>query len=144
MVETWTDLRTALIPQGLVKSGVIAGFIGPLDPAKIDPEVIKIRDAAFAGQVAGILPWAATRSSLSALKGVKTPVFMMQGRRDFAFGLDQALQAYAQLAGPKRLWFGLHGHAPSTFPTRDSPVHARRSRPLVRSLSPRRRRAGST
>jgi pimeloyl-ACP methyl ester carboxylesterase len=122
VVETWTDLRTALIPQGLVKSGVIAGFIGPLDPAKIDPEVITIRDAAFAGQIGGILPWAATRSSLAALKGVKTPVFMMQGRRDFAFGLDQALQAWRQLAGPKRLWFGLHGHAPSTFPTRDSPV----------------------
>ncbi len=26
VVETWTDLRTALLPQGLVKSGVIAGL----------------------------------------------------------------------------------------------------------------------
>ncbi len=122
VVETWTDLRTALLPQGLVKSGVIAGFLGSLDPARIDPEVLAIRDAAFAGQIGGIIPWAAKRSSLPALKGITTPVFMMQGRRDFAFGLDQALQAWRQLAGPKRLWFGLHGHAPSTFPGRDSGV----------------------
>ena len=54
------------------------------------------------------------------MKGVKTPVFMMQGRRDFAFGMGQALQAYNALAGPKRLWLGLHGHAPSTFPAADS------------------------
>ena len=45
---------------------------------------------------------------------------MMQGRRDFAFGMGQALQAYNALAGPKRLWLGLHGHAPSTFPAADS------------------------
>jgi X-Pro dipeptidyl-peptidase C-terminal non-catalytic domain len=44
----------------------------------------------------------------------------MQGRRDFAFGMGQALQAYNALAGPKRLWLGLHGHAPSTFPAADS------------------------
>ncbi len=106
--------------------------------------MITIRDAAFAGQIAGILPWAAARSSLPALKGVKTPVFMMQGRRDFAFGLDQALQAWRQLAGPKRLWFGLHGHAPSTFPTRDSGGDARRGRPLVRSSTSAASRAGST
>jgi dienelactone hydrolase len=122
VVETWTDLRTALLPQGLVKSGVVAGFLGELDPTAIDPEVIAIRDAAFAGHIDSIVPWAAKRSSLPALKGVTTPVFMMQGRRDFAFGLDQALQAWRQLAGPKRLWFGLHGHAPSTFPAADSGV----------------------
>jgi dienelactone hydrolase len=120
VVETWTDLRTALLPQGLVKSGVVAGFLGELDPARIDPGVIAIRDAAFAGKTAGIVPWAAARSSLPSLKAVNTPVFMMQGRRDFAFGIDQALQAWQQLTGPKRLWIGLHGHAPSTFPARDS------------------------
>jgi hypothetical protein len=47
---------------------------------------------------------------------------MMQGRRDFAFGLGQALRAYRALAGPKQLWIGLHGHAPSTFPAADTPA----------------------
>ncbi len=46
----------------------------------------------------------------------------MQGRRDFAFGMGQALQAYNAVAGPKRLWLGLHGHAPSTFPAADTGV----------------------
>ena len=110
---SWTDLRDALLPQGLAKTGVIAGFLGALDPKRVDPEVLAIRDAAYAGNQAAVLPFAAARSSLPALKGVKTPVFMMQGRRDFAFGMEQALNAYRALAGPKALWFGLSGHAPS-------------------------------
>lgn len=64
--------------------------------------------------------FAADRSSLSRLAGVTTPVFMMQGRRDFAFGLDQATKAFRLLKGPKRLWIGLHGHAPSSFPAPDT------------------------
>jgi predicted acyl esterase len=110
---SWTDLRDALLPQGLAKTGVIAGFLGALDPKRVDPEVLAIRDAAYAGNQAPVLPFAAARSSLPALKGLKTPVFMMQGRRDFAFGMEQALNAYRTLAGPKALWFGLSGHAPS-------------------------------
>jgi len=120
VAETWTDLRSALAPQNLAKTGVVALFISSLDPARVAPEVFAIRDAAFAGRIGPIVPWAAQRSSLSALKGVKTPVFLMQGRRDFAFGLEQARLAYAALAGPKRFWLGLHGHAPSTFPAADS------------------------
>lgn len=117
---TWTDLSSALTPQGLVKSGVVAGFVGSLPPAKVDPEVVAISNAAFAGNLATVTPWAAVRSSRTALGSVTTPVFMMQGRRDFAFGLDQALAAWRLLAGPKRLWIGLHGHAPSSFPAPDS------------------------
>ncbi|HEX6724865.1 MAG TPA: CocE/NonD family hydrolase [Gaiella sp.] len=119
---SWTDLRDALLPQRLAKTGVIAGFLGSLDPKRIDPEVLAIRDAAYAGTIAPVLPFAAARSSLPALKGVKTPVFMMQGRRDFAFGMEHALNAYRALAGPKELWFGLSGHAPSPGVAADTPA----------------------
>lgn len=121
IAESWTDLYTALMPQGVVKSGVIAGFLGGLPPAKIDPEVLAVRDAAFAGQSAAVAAFSASRSSLPRLVDIETPVFLMQGRRDFAFGIDQALQAWPRLTGPKRLWLGLHGHAPSSFPAADSP-----------------------
>jgi pimeloyl-ACP methyl ester carboxylesterase len=120
--ETWTNLATALMPQGLAKSGVIAGFVNALPAAKIDPSVLAARDAAYAGNLAAVQSFAAARSSISKLKGVKTPVFMMQGRRDFAFGLDQAFAAWPLLAGPKHLWIGLHGHPPSTFPAPDTPA----------------------
>ena len=119
---SWTDLADALVPQGLAKSGVIAGFLGSLDPKRVDPEVFALRDAAFAGNLATVRPFAAARSSLPALKGVKTPVFMMQGRRDFAFGMEHALAAYRALAGPKQLWFGLSGHAPSSGVAADTPA----------------------
>jgi predicted acyl esterase len=119
---SWTDLQGALAPQGLAKTGVIAGFLSGLDAKRVDPEVLAMRDAAFRGDLAAVRPFAAARSSISALKGVRTPVFLMQGRRDFAFGLDQAKRAYAALAGPKQLWIGLHGHAPSSGAAADTPA----------------------
>ena len=45
---------------------------------------------------------------------------MAQGRRDFLFGIDQGTRAFARLRGPKALYVGLHGHAPSTFPAADT------------------------
>ena len=120
--ETWTDLAAALVPQGLAKSGVIGGFLSEMPLEKFDPSVIAVRDAAFSENIGAVLPFAEARSSIRKLKGVKTPVFFMQGRRDFAFGLDQAFAAWKLLAGPKHLWIGLHGHPPSTFPAADTPA----------------------
>ena len=120
VAETWSDLMSALVPQGLAKSGVIGGYVASLPPARVDPAVFALRDAAFAGRIDEVRAFAAQRSSLSGLTGSRTPVFLMQGRRDFVFGLDQATRLYDGLAGPKRLWIGNHGHAPSTFPASDS------------------------
>ena len=53
---SWTDLRQALVPQGLAKTGVMAGFLGSLDPKRVDPEVFALRDAAFAGNLATVGP----------------------------------------------------------------------------------------
>jgi fermentation-respiration switch protein FrsA (DUF1100 family) len=119
-VETWTDLYSALMPQGLVKSGLVAGLAGSIPEAKRDPSLAAVQTAAFAGNAAVVRPWAAERSSLSKLGSVTTPVFMAQGRRDFLFGIDQATLAFQRLRGPKVLYLGLHGHAPSTFPAADT------------------------
>src|SRR5262249_31604238 len=121
-VETWTDLGSALFPQGLVKSGLVAGLANSIPQERRDPELASVQAAAFAGNVAAVKPWADARSSLSKLGSVTTPVFMAQGRRDFLFGIDQAARAYQRLQGPKYLYVGLHGHAPSTFPAADTGV----------------------
>jgi ABC-2 type transport system ATP-binding protein len=127
--ETWTDLGSALFPQGLVKSGLVAGLSSSIPDARRDPSLAALTAAAFAGDLAGVRPWAAARSSLAKLGTITTPVFMAQGRRDFLFGIDQGVRAYNRLKGPKVLYVGLHGHAPSTFPAADtgflmSQVHA--------------------
>ena len=88
--------------------------------------------AAFAGNAAAVRPWAAERSSLSKLGSVTTPVFMAQGRRDFLFGIDQAALAFKRLKGPKLLYLGLHGHAPSTFPAADTGFLMAQVRVVVR------------
>ncbi len=122
VAQTWTDLYSALAPDGLPKSGIVAGFVAELPLARLDPSLLAVRDAVFAQEGLGAArAWAAARSSLARLRGKRTPVFFMQGRRDFAFGIDQATRGCAALAGPKRLWIGNHGHPPSTFPAADTP-----------------------
>ena len=59
------------------------------------------------------------RSSLSRGGSIRTPMYLSQGRTDFAFDISQATRAFARLAGPKRLYVGNFGHAPSTFPGPD-------------------------
>src|SRR6478735_3852548 len=103
--QTWTDLFTALAPQNLSKSGAIFQFLSSVPTDRLDPTVTAIRDDAL--------------TSRKLLKTVKTPVFMFQGRRDFAFDIAQAKAGYALLKGPKRLYIGDFGHAPSTFPGPD-------------------------
>jgi predicted acyl esterase len=119
-VETWTDLYTALMPQGLVKSGVVVGFSSSIPAERRDPSLDATLAQAFAGNATAVRAWAAERSSISKLGSVTTPVFLAQGRRDFAFGIDQGSRAFAVLKGPKTLYVGLHGHAPSTFPAADT------------------------
>ena len=119
-VETWTDLYSSLAPQNLAKSGAIFQFLSSVPAERLDPSVLAIRDDALASRnLATLRAWGAVRSSRKLLKTVTTPVFMFQGRRDFAFDIAQAKAGYALLKGPKRLYIGDFGHSPSTFPGPD-------------------------
>jgi len=119
-VETWTDLFSAMAPQRLSKSGAVYQFLTSVPENRFDPSVLAIRDAAIASTKLGALrAWAHARSSRSRLAKVTTPVFMFQGRRDFAFDIAQARAGYRLLKGPKQLYVGDFGHTPSTFPGPD-------------------------
>jgi predicted acyl esterase len=119
-VETWTDLASALLPQDLSKSGLAFGFLNLVPADRQAPEIRALRDDALnSTNLPALRAFAASRSTRSALGTVRTPAFVFQGRRDFAFGLDQGLETYRLLAGPKRLYIGAFGHVPSTFPGPD-------------------------
>jgi len=119
-VQTWTDLFGALAPQNLAKSGAVYQFLSSVPQARLDPSVLAIKDDALASQNLGaVRQFAAQRSSRSLLSQVTTPVYLFQGRRDFAFDISQATAGYRLLKGPKRLYVGDFGHAPSTFPGPD-------------------------
>jgi predicted acyl esterase len=121
--ETWTDLYSALVPQDLSKSGAVTGFLSEIPPGVLAPELETFRAWALtSSNLPALRLLSDERSALAHLPRVTTPVFMMQGRRDFAFGIDQATRAYSTLAGPKALWIGNHGHSPSTFPAVDTPA----------------------
>jgi predicted acyl esterase len=118
--ETWTDLYSALAPQSLAKSGAIFQFLSSVPANRLDPSVAAIRDDALASRNLKVLrAFADARSSRKLLSQVHTPTFLFQGRRDFAFDIAQARAGSALLKGPKRLYVGDFGHAPSTFPGPD-------------------------
>ena len=62
------------------------------------------------------------------------PMYLFQGRVDFAFDLAQATRAFARLGGPKKLYAGNFGHPPSTFPGPDSAYVPLAGHRLVRPL----------
>jgi fermentation-respiration switch protein FrsA (DUF1100 family) len=120
VVETWTDLYRALLPQNLSKSGAVYAFLNSVPVDRIAPEIAALRTPALSSTDLPALRTAATpRSSLASLGSIRTPVYLFQGRRDFVFGLEQGIAAFQRLAGPKRLYIGDFGHAPSTFPGPD-------------------------
>jgi predicted acyl esterase len=119
-VETWSDLYSALFPRSLAKSGAIFGFASSVPTERVLPELRPFVPEMIAGEnLPAIRELLGARSSLRFMKAVTTPSFLFQGRRDFAFDIDQAAAAYRALAGPKRLYVGDFGHAPSTFPGPD-------------------------
>ena len=121
---TWTSLYDSLLPQGLVKSGLIAYFHNLLPPERWDPAVTALRDDALQGRNdAAIRAFAAQRSIRSELGKIRTPVFMLQGRRDYAFDMQEALAAFSRLRGPRRLYLGDLGHSPATNPTAEQPYY---------------------
>jgi esterase/lipase len=105
VLETWTDLYSALWPQGVAKSGVIRGFTKAAGAGTADPNAIKAL--------------ADSRSALTKLSSITAPVFMLQGRVDYAFDVTQAENGFLHVAGPKHLYIGQFGHAPSSFPGPD-------------------------
>jgi predicted acyl esterase len=113
---TWTDLYSALAPQDFAHSGVVLGFWQSI-ANRASPELQPIVNDLLAGQNRpAVRAFADARSSRALLGNIHAPTFLMQGRRDFAFDLDQALSAYARLNVPKRLYLADFGHAPSSMP----------------------------
>jgi pimeloyl-ACP methyl ester carboxylesterase len=114
-VITWTNLLTALAPQGLSKSGLVQLLASLVPESRWDPELLAAKDALVTStNLETVAALAATRSPLAKLAGVRTPTLLIQGRRDFLFDIDQALAAYKVLKGPKRVYLGEIGHAPGS------------------------------
>lgn len=117
---TWTSLFDALFPQSLPKSGVVLQLSQVVPPARTDPEIARLEPDALAGtNLAALRALTATRSVRGRLGSVTTPTFLLQGRRDFLFDVEQAVAAFRELGGPKRLYVGDFGHAPSSFESPD-------------------------
>jgi esterase/lipase len=118
VVETWTDLFSALLPQNLAKSGIVLGFAKAVEARS--PLIAAIEhDAVHSTNVPALKTLADSRSSYAKLPSITTPVYMFQGRVDYAFDVGQALNGYTRIKGPKHLYIGQFGHTPSSFPGPD-------------------------
>jgi predicted acyl esterase len=122
---TWTDLRQALVPQGLARSGLVFGFSHDVASSKLSADVeALLQNLLQHRNLDAIQALLASRSPLSRLSGLTTPTLILQGRRDFAFDPDQALAALRLLHGPKRLYLGDFGHPPAANPPAEYPYLA--------------------
>jgi esterase/lipase len=119
VVETWTDLFSALWPQNIAKSGIVLGFAKAID-ARSPLIAASENDAIHSTNMGALKAIADSRSSYAKLPSIKTPVYMFQGRVDYAFDVGQALNGYTRITGPKHLYVGQFGHTPSTFPGPDA------------------------
>jgi esterase/lipase len=118
VVETWTDLYSALWPQDVAKSGIVLGFAKSVESRS--PLIASLEsDAVHSTNLGKIKALATARSSYAELSKIKTPVYMFQGRVDYAFDVTQAENGFARIAAPKHLYVGQFGHTPSTFPGPD-------------------------
>ena len=116
VANAWTDLYSALLPQDLARSGVLLGFWQSIQ-ARAAPGLESVVDDAIAGRnFAALHAFADQRSVRTQIGSIRTPTFLLQGRRDFAFDLDQALTAYSRLEAPKRLYIADFGHPPAPNP----------------------------
>ena len=121
---TWTNLNTALSPQNVPKTGLLAQLAGAVPFASWDPSLAASRDALLGGSVtADALAVGNARSAIGSLATLQTPTLLLQGRQDFLFDIDQALAAYKLLPGPKHLYLGDLGHTPAANPTDEQPVY---------------------
>jgi alpha-beta hydrolase superfamily lysophospholipase len=122
VATAWTNLRQALAPGGIPKTGLIEGLVQQAAASSWDPELAQARDDLLGGTVTKAASAAlAARSSRGKLHALTVPTLMLQGRHDFLFDLDQALAAYRLVAGPKRLYLGDLGEAPAPNPAAERP-----------------------
>jgi alpha-beta hydrolase superfamily lysophospholipase len=114
---TWTNLGSALNPNGVPKGGEVAHLAQVVPVSRWDSSLTQARADLLAGNVtAAVKSIEATRSSRPKLHSLTVPTLLLQGRHDFLFDMDQALAAYKLLAGPKRLYLGDLGHEPAKNP----------------------------
>jgi len=119
VVETWTNLYQALWPQNVARSGVVIGFAKAVDARS--PLISQYeQDAERSTNLGAVKTLADSRSALGGARSTTVPVYMFQGRVDYAFDVSQALNAFVGAAGPRHLYIGQFGHAPSSFPGPDA------------------------
>lgn len=121
---TWTNLASALNPDGVPKTGLV-GILSQVVPLQNwDPALVQTAQSLLQGEVTTTgKSTEAARSSRSQLHSLKVPTLLLQGRHDFLFDMDQAIAAWKLLAGPKRLYLGDLGHPPATNPTAEEPAY---------------------
>ena len=118
VVATWTDLYTALWPQDVARSGIVAGFARAV-VARSPLIAANATNAIQSLDMPTIKALVAPRSAYAQLPSISAPVYMFQGRVDWAFDVTQAVNGYTRIRGPKHLYIGQFGHPPSTFTTPD-------------------------
>ena len=121
---TWTNLASALNPNGVAKTGLVGILAQKVPLANWDPALAQTAQDLLQGNVTqAVKSTEAARSPRSQIHALTVPTLMLQGRHDFLFDMDQATAAWKLLAGPKRLYLGDLGHPPAKNPADEQAVY---------------------
>jgi hypothetical protein len=118
----WSDLKEALLPGGVLKSGYVARLLEACAHAACTSLLYQLAATAAADPADPLIDQAtSSRSVIDDAADITTPTFLLQGRRDYLFPPEQTIDLYRQLPGPKRLYIGLLGNPPATNPPGEVP-----------------------
>ena len=123
--------RRSTTPSGRKTSPARASSrASPLRVAARSPLITSLRDAAVQStDPAAIRQLTAERSALAKAGSIRTPMYLFQGRVDFAFDISQATRAYARLRGRSGSTSAPSATRPPRSPAPTSPSCARRDVP---------------
>ena len=76
VVETWTDLYDALVPQGLPKSGAIFQFLGAVPRSRQAPELLAVERRGRTHRLPALKAFAGARSSRQLLGAATADVLL--------------------------------------------------------------------
>ncbi|MFH8800967.1 CocE/NonD family hydrolase [Streptomyces sp. NPDC017936] len=113
-LSTWGDMGAAFYENGTRHLASISALKSSPTPGRLSPDTEKMFDALLnGGDVGEPLDWAVPRSPAShveALNDRGVPVFYVQAWHETIFPVNQALQLFRSLTGPKRLYLGIGDH----------------------------------
>ncbi|MEU7060243.1 CocE/NonD family hydrolase [Streptomyces sp. NPDC046197] len=113
-LSTWGDMGAAFYENGTRHLASVGALKSSPTPGRLAPETEKMFDTLLGGgDVSDPLAWAARRSPINRVEDLNArgvPVHYVHAWHETIFPVNQTLELFRRLTGPKRLYLGIGDH----------------------------------